>query len=61
MHPEQRKALMAMSPADKFRRLARLWHSAWSLKEARIRELHPEWTDARVRNSVRQIFLHAHR
>lgn len=61
MHPEQKKALKAMTPADKFRLLGRMWQSAWDLKTAYIRQTHPDWDDARVKQTVRDIFLYARR
>ncbi|MBI5016766.1 MAG: hypothetical protein HZB55_14935 [Deltaproteobacteria bacterium] len=57
MHPEQVKALRAMTPAQKLEVAQRLYWSARELKEAAIRQLHPEWTEAQVKEEAKKVFL----
>jgi Rv0078B-related antitoxin len=59
MDPEVKKALQAMTPAQKLRAAERLYWSARQLKAAALRAEHPGWTDEAIRQAVRQIFLHA--
>ncbi len=48
-----------MTPEAKLRAAEDLRWSAWRLKEAWLRDLHPEWSDRQVTEAVREIFLHA--
>lgn len=59
MEREQQKALSALTPADKFRILGEFWRTAWALKAAYLRSLHPDWTDEQVAAEVRRIFIRA--
>lgn len=59
MHPEQKKIYAAMTPSQKLRQVLRLRQSAWDLKAAWLRKIHPEWTEVQVQDEVRRIFLYA--
>ncbi|OGP67224.1 MAG: hypothetical protein A2170_17905 [Deltaproteobacteria bacterium RBG_13_53_10] len=48
-----------MTPEAKLRAAEDLRWAAWRLKEAWLRDLHPDWSDSRVTEAVREIFLHA--
>ena len=48
-----------MSPAKKWQEWTRLRETAWKLKAAGLRALHPTWSDQDVENAVRKIFLYA--
>lgn len=57
--PEYLEALRRMSGAEKLRAAAALYWEARSLEAARLREQHPEWTEAQVTEKVKEIFKHA--
>jgi hypothetical protein len=59
MDPEVKKALQAMSPAQKLRAAERLYYSARELKAAALRAEHPDWTEEAIRQAVREIFLYS--
>lgn len=48
-----------LSPEDKLRAAEDLRWSAWRLKTAWLREIHPDWPDQRIEETVRGIFLDA--
>ena len=48
-----------MSPAEKLGDAARLYWAARRLREAAVRQIHPEWSEAEVKAHVRRIFLRA--
>ncbi len=58
MHPEQIKAFKSMTPAMKLQLAQRLYFSARTLKEAALRNQHPDWTAAKIEQKVREIFLY---
>ena len=49
LNPEYLALLRRMTGAQKLRAVARLYHTARVLKEARLRELHPDWPEEQVR------------
>jgi hypothetical protein len=59
MHPEQVKTFKSMTPAMKLRLAERLYYSAHRLKEAGLRAQHPDWSEAQIKQKVREIFLYA--
>lgn len=59
LHPEQIRAYRAMSPEQKLRAASDLYWAARRLKEAAVRQQHPEWSDEQVASDVRRIFQHA--
>jgi hypothetical protein len=59
MHSEQKRILRAMTPQQKLRVALRLYHSVRQLKAAGLRAQHPEWTEADIREKLRDIMLHA--
>ncbi len=59
VHPEQVKALKAMSPARKLELAAAFWHSARELKAAWLRKRHPDWSEKDVWDEVKRQFLYA--
>jgi hypothetical protein len=58
MHPEQLKVFKSMTPATKLRLAQRLYFSARTLKEAALRKQHPDWTAAKIKQKVLEIFLY---
>ncbi len=59
LSPEYVQALRRMSGAEKLEAAFALWHAARRLKAAALRERHPDWTEERVDQEVREIFLRA--
>ena len=57
--PDQITALRAISGEKKLRLAEQLYWAARKMKAAGLRAQHPEWTEVRVNEEVRQIFLHA--
>ena len=59
MTPEQAEVLRGMSPERKLEVAGALYRAAVELKCAGLRGQHPEWSEERVRDEVRRIFLRA--
>jgi len=59
LHPEQVRAYRAMTPEQKLQAASDLYWAARSLKEAALRQQHPEWTDAQVVREVTRVFQNA--
>lgn len=57
--PEYLAALRRLSGEQKLRTAAALYWGARKIKAARLRELHPDWTEEQVQEEVKRIFLHA--
>jgi hypothetical protein len=48
-----------MTPAERLAAAMDLYWSARRLKEAALRALHPEWTDAQVAEAAKKAFMNA--
>jgi hypothetical protein len=48
-----------MSPARKLEIAGQFQLAARELKKAALKQLHPDWTDEKLKLEVRKIFLHA--
>jgi hypothetical protein len=48
-----------MTPEQKLQAASDLYWAARSLKEAALRQQHPEWTDAQVVREVTRVFQNA--
>jgi hypothetical protein len=59
MTPEQIKIFRSMTPGRKLELAMALYESARRLKEAALRQQHPDWDADTVRNKVRELFCHA--
>ena len=59
LHPEQIRAYRSMTPEQKLRAAADLYWAARRLKEAAVRQQHPEWSDDQVASDVRELFQRA--
>jgi hypothetical protein len=57
--PEQIEVMRAMTGAKRLRLAERLYWSARNMKAAGLKAQHPDWPAERVRDEVRQTFLHA--
>ncbi|MBC8072736.1 MAG: hypothetical protein IAG13_30730 [Deltaproteobacteria bacterium] len=49
-----------MTPEQKLRAAQRLYWSARAIKEAALRQRHPDWSDAQLARAVRDVFLFHH-
>ncbi len=57
---EHKRIIAALSPEAKLRAASRLfYYSAWELKRAGIRRMHPDWTEDRIAGAVRRSFINA--
>lgn len=52
--------LRSMRPEEKLRALRKLCTTARRLKAAFLRAQHPDWEEARIQHTVRQIFMNSH-
>ena len=57
--PEYLAALRHTTGTQRLRTAFGLYWFARKLKAARLRELHPDWSDTQVQQRVKEIFLHA--
>jgi hypothetical protein len=57
--PEQIEILRRMTPEQRWHAAYRLYWTMRRHKAAFLRSQHPNWTDDKVENEVRSIFLHA--
>ncbi len=55
----QINSLKYMTPEKKLQIALNLYYSALKLKEAGLREQHPDWSDADIKQKAREIFLYA--
>ena len=59
MHPEQKHIYQSMSPEKKLKAALRLYHSARKFKDAGLRAQHPDWSEERIRQALREYMLNA--
>ncbi len=55
----QQEIYQKMSPAEKWEQVCKLRESAWIMKRAGVKALHPSWTSEEIEEEVRKIFLYA--
>lgn len=56
--PEYIATLRRMTGAQKLRTAFQLYWGARKVKAARIRQQHPDWSEAQVQQRVKEIFMH---
>jgi hypothetical protein len=56
---KQVEIIKKMTPEQRFEVSMRLYWSARHLKEAAIRQHHPDWTDEQVQQAVKEAFMYA--
>jgi hypothetical protein len=59
VHPEQKRIYQAITPEQKLMIAANVYHSARTLKAAGLRDQHPDWSEKKIQEKVREIFLYA--
>ena len=59
IHPVQLEGLRRMTPAQKLRMLAELYHAGIRLRAAGLRVAHPDWSQERLEREARRSLLHA--
>lgn len=59
MHPEQQKTFKDMSPEKKLKLALDLYYSARMLKEAGLKQQHPDWSESQIKEKTREFFLYA--
>lgn len=52
-HPGPRQR----TPGEKLKTVSDMWWTARALKLATLRSLHPDWSEERLRQEVRRVFL----
>jgi hypothetical protein len=55
----QREIFRAMTPGRRWEQFLSLRATAWKLKRAGVKSLHPELSEAEIETQVREYFLHA--
>ena len=55
----QNEVLRKMSPQQKLEAAMNLYYSAKELKTAWLRQLHTEWSDQKIKQTVREAFANA--
>ena len=51
--------MKALTYAEKWEEVKRLRQTAYNLKRAAIKALHPDWSDQEIDKAVKEIFLYA--
>ncbi len=59
MHPLQKKIFQSMTPGKKLELSMSLYFSARKLKAAALRNQNPDWSEEKIDNKVKEIFLYA--
>jgi hypothetical protein len=59
LNTEQEKIYRSMTPEKKILVALSLYHSARQLKAAALRQEYRDWSEARIQEEVREIFLYA--
>jgi len=59
MDKTQAQIFTKMSAEKKLELSLRLYYSARRLKAAHLRNLHPDWSEEKIQEEVRRIFLYA--
>ena len=59
MHPEQIRIYQLMTPEQKLKIAFRLYCSAKKLKAAGFRAQHPDLSEEKIQEKVREMFLYA--
>ncbi len=59
MHPEQKRIFKSMTPEQKLKIAQRLYFSAREFKAAGLRSHNPDWTEEKIQERLREIFLYA--
>ena len=49
----------AMTPLRRLEVAGEMYREAWELKAAGLRSQHPDWSEERIQEEVREIFLYA--
>lgn len=59
LHPEQTLLYQQMSAEQKVQCILSLHKTAWELKLCGLRSQHPDWSEERLHQKVRELFLYA--
>ena len=57
--PEYLEVLRKMTGAQKLKASFAIYWEARRLKAARLRELHPDWSEEQIQQRVKEIFMYA--
>jgi len=56
---EQYATLSKMTPEERLTAFLQLCRSARKIKEAALRQFHPDWSEPQIQAALRESFLHA--
>lgn len=59
LHPVQVEIYKNMSYENKFKIICNIYWTARRMKAAAFRSFHPEWSEEKVQDEVRKVFLYA--
>ena len=59
MDPQQKYIFQSMTPGQKLKLALSLYYSARELKAVGLRAHNPDWTEERIQDKLREIFLYA--
>jgi hypothetical protein len=59
MDPKQKRIFQSMEPEQKLQIALSLYYSAKELKAAGLRVQNPDWSEEKILNKLRAIFLYA--
>ena len=55
---KETEIVRAMTPEQKLKVSFGLYRTAWRLKEAYMRKVHPDWSEEQIRTAMREAFLY---
>ena len=56
---QQVEIIRKMTPAQKLAMAQALYETAWQLKEAGLRMLHPDWSERQFKETLKNLFFYA--
>jgi hypothetical protein len=56
---DQIRVLARMTPEERLAAFLQLCRSARRIKEAALRQFHPDWSEDQIKTALRESFLHA--
>jgi len=59
MDPNQVEIFKTMPPQKKWQLALKLYYSAWRLKEMAIKDQHSNWSQEKIKKTVRTYFINA--
>ena len=54
----KKKSIPGLTPEQKLQQALHLYHVARQLKEAALRQFHPEWDEQQIKKKLKELFLY---